>query len=211
MTPETRLIIINSIYFKIKEFSKNLTNKNADFHEANGKISKVALMHHRGKFPYAENNDLHVQIVHIPYKSENKDVEFVFTMILPNRRVQLDVVEQKLASQPDLLQKLLSHQNTRTEELHLYLPKFKMETTFELSDILQQLEMKDTFSSYKANFTGSEAAATTPVIITHHGPSLPPPQSIEFKADHPFLFFIRESRQNIVLFNDKFISPPINS
>ncbi|CAF3808122.1 unnamed protein product [Rotaria sordida] len=237
--PETRLIIINSIYFKIKEFSKNLTNKNADFHEANGKISKVALMHHRGKFPYAENNDLHVQIVHIPYKSENKDVEFVFTMILPNRRVQLDVVEQKLASQPDLLQKLLSHQNTRTEELHLYLPKFKMETTFELSDILQQLEMKDTFSSYKANFTGivsekndrdrlyiskiihkafidvneegSEAAATTPVIITHHGPSLPPPQSIEFKADHPFLFFIRESRQNIVLFNDKFISPPINS
>ncbi|CAF1278777.1 unnamed protein product [Rotaria sordida] len=151
--PETRLIIINSIYFKIKEFSKNLTNKNADFHEANGKISKVALMHHRGKFPYAENNDLHVQIVHIPYKSENKDVEFVFTMILPNRRVQLDVVEQKLASQPDLMQKLLSRQHTRTEELHLYLLKFKMETTFELSDILQQLEMKDTFSSYQANFT----------------------------------------------------------
>ncbi|CAF4276607.1 unnamed protein product, partial [Rotaria sordida] len=99
--PETRLIITNSIYFKetwIKEFSKNLTNKNADFHEANGKISKVSLMHQREKFPYAENNDLHVQIVHIPYKSENKDVEFVFTMILPNRRVQLDVVGQKLAS-----------------------------------------------------------------------------------------------------------------
>ncbi|CAF4094568.1 unnamed protein product [Rotaria sordida] len=155
--PETRLIIINSIYFKgtwIKEFSKNLTNENADFHEANGKISKVALMHQREKFAYAENNDLHVQIVHIPYKSENKDVEFVFTVILPNRGVQLDVVEQKLASQSDLMQKLLSHQNTRTEELHLYLPKFKMEATFELSDILQQLGMKDAFNRDKANFTG---------------------------------------------------------
>ncbi|CAF1134596.1 unnamed protein product [Rotaria sordida] len=209
--PETRLIIINSIYFKgtwIKEFSKNLTNENADFHEANGKISKVALMHQREKFAYAENNDLHVQIVHIPYKSENKDVEFVFTVILPNRGVQLDVVEQKLASQSDLMQKLLSHQNTRTEELHLYLPKFKMEATFELSDILQQLGMKDAFNRDKANFTGSEAAAATAVIIAISASVHQPPHPIEFKADRPFLFFIRESRQNIVLFSGRFISPP---
>ncbi|CAF3790059.1 unnamed protein product [Rotaria sp. Silwood1] len=71
---------------------------------SNGKISKVALMHQREKFAYAESNDLHVQIVHVPYKSENEDVEFVFMVILPNRGVQLDVVEQKL----------LSHQSTRT-------------------------------------------------------------------------------------------------
>ncbi|CAF1157021.1 unnamed protein product [Rotaria sordida] len=214
VTPETRLIIINSIYFKgtwIKEFNKNLTNENADFHETNGKISKVALMHQREKFAYAEDNDLRVQIVHVPYKSENKDIEFVFTVILPNRGVQLDVVEQKLASQPDSMQKLLSHQNIRTEELHLYLPKFKMEATFELSDILQQLGMKDAFSSYKANFTGSEAAAATAIIIGIYASINPPPQPIEFKADRPFLFFIRESRQNIVLFSGRFISPPTNS
>ncbi|CAF5107884.1 unnamed protein product, partial [Rotaria sp. Silwood1] len=157
ITPETRLILINSIYFKgtwIKEFNQNLTKKDADFYETNGKISKVTLMHQREKYAYAENNDLYVQIVHVPYISENKDVEFVFTVILPNRGVQLDVVEQKLASQSDLIQKLLSHQNTRIEELHLYLPKFKMEATFELSNILQQLGMKDAFNSYKANFTG---------------------------------------------------------
>ncbi|CAF5116197.1 unnamed protein product, partial [Rotaria sp. Silwood1] len=50
VTPETRLIIINSIYFKgtwIKEFNQNLTKKNADFYETNGKISKVTLMHQR--------------------------------------------------------------------------------------------------------------------------------------------------------------------
>ncbi|CAF1386755.1 unnamed protein product [Rotaria sordida] len=66
VTFETKLIIINSIYFK--------------------------------------NNDLRVQIVHVSYKSEDKDTEFVFTVILPNRGVQLDVVEQKLASQPNLMQ-----------------------------------------------------------------------------------------------------------
>ncbi|CAF3882165.1 unnamed protein product [Rotaria sp. Silwood1] len=105
VTLEARLIIINSIYFKVNiKFYKNLTNENADFHKANGKISKVALMHQREKFAYAESNDLHVQIVHVPYKSENEDVEFVFMVILPSRGVQLDVVEQKL----------LSHQSTRT-------------------------------------------------------------------------------------------------
>ncbi|CAF1158043.1 unnamed protein product [Rotaria sordida] len=180
VTPNTRLIIINSIYFK---FSKDLTN--ADFHEAN------------------------------------------------------DVVEQKLASQPDLMQKLLSHQNTRTEELHLYLPKFKMEATFELSDMLQQLEMKDAFSSQKANFAGiiseknnqnrlyiskvihkafidvneegSDAAAATAVSSSITASVHQPPHPIEFKADRPFLFFIRESQQNIVLFSGRFISPPTNS
>ncbi|CAF3676773.1 unnamed protein product [Rotaria sp. Silwood1] len=133
------------------------------------------------------------------------------------------------------MQNLLNHQNTRTEELHLYLPKFKMEATFELSDILQQLGMKDAFSNYKPNFTGiasgnnnrdhlyiskvihkafidvneqgSEAAAATAVIIVSYGSINPPPQPIEFKADRPFLFFIRESRQNIVLFSGRFISP----
>ncbi|CAF3868797.1 unnamed protein product [Rotaria sp. Silwood1] len=242
ITPETRLILINSIYFKgtwIKEFNQNLTKKDADFYETNGKISKVTLMHQREKYAYAENNDLYVQIVHVPYISENKDVEFVFTVILPNRGVQLDVVEQKLASQSDLIQKLLSHQNTRIEELHLYLPKFKMEATFELSNILQQLGMKDAFNSYKANFTGiasekndrdrlyiskvihkafidvneegSEAAAATAVIIPISASVHQPPHPIEFKADRPFLFFIRESRQNIVLFSGRFISPPTNS
>ncbi|CAF3826871.1 unnamed protein product [Rotaria sp. Silwood1] len=242
ITPETRLILINSIYFKgtwIKEFNQNLTKKNADFYETNGKISKVTLMHQREKYAYAENNDLYVQIVHVPYKSENKDVEFVFTVILPNRGVQLDVVEQKLASQPDLMQNLLSHQNTKTEELLLYLPRFKMETTFELSDILQQLGMKDAFRGDKANFSGivsekdnkdhlyiskvihkafidvneqgSEAAAATAVIIPISASVHQPPHPIEFKADRPFLFFIRESRQNIVLFSGRFISPPTNS
>ncbi|CAF1444953.1 unnamed protein product [Rotaria sp. Silwood1] len=243
VTPDTRLIIINSIYFKgtwIKEFNKNLTNQNANFYETNGKISKVTLMHQKGQFAYAENNDLHVQIVHVPYKSENKDVEFVFTVILPNRGVQLDVVEQNLASQPDLMQKLFSREKTRTEELNLYLPKFKMETTFELSDVLQQLGMKDAFNGHKANFSGivstknnqnrlyiskiihkafidvneqgSEAAAATAVVISVFTTSVhEQPHPIEFKADRPFLFFIRESRQNIVLFSGRFISPPANS
>ncbi|CAF1146160.1 unnamed protein product [Rotaria sp. Silwood1] len=129
ITPETRLIILNSIYFKgawMKQFRNNLTDENAD---------------------------LHIEIIDLPYRSENKDVKFVFTVILPNQGVQLDAIEQKLASQPNLMKKLLNRQNIRTELLHLYLPKFKMESTFQLNDILQQVGIKDEFIDYKANFS----------------------------------------------------------
>jgi len=110
-------------------------------------------MYQKEKYAYAENKDLGVQIAHLPYKSDNKDVQFVFTVILPNEGVQLDEVEQKLASKPDLMEQLLSHQGTRTEELLLYIPKFKMESRFELNDVLKQLGIEDAFDS-RADFTG---------------------------------------------------------
>ncbi|CAF5067056.1 unnamed protein product, partial [Rotaria sp. Silwood1] len=55
----------------------------------------------------------------------------------------------------------------------------------------------------------SEAAAATAVIMTRCCAFIQEKEEpIEFKADRPFLFFIRESRQNIVLFSGKFVSSP---
>ncbi|CAF4157144.1 unnamed protein product, partial [Rotaria sp. Silwood2] len=252
VTRDTRLIIVNCIYFKgtwIKQFQEQFTTQNADFHEANGNISKIKLMYQKEKYAYAENNDLHVQIAHLPYKSENQEVQFVFTVILPKQGVSLDEVEQKLTSKPDLMEKVLNDENTRTQELLLYLPKFKMEAAFVLNDVLIHLGMINAFSDSKADFTGivsqqddrhgseaaavtavrltkrrriasdikpiefkvdrSEAAAATAVVMNRCFSSMAPkPSPIEFKADRPFLFFIRESQQNIVLFSGKFVSPP---
>ncbi|CAF0736779.1 unnamed protein product [Adineta steineri] len=94
---DTRLIIINCIYFKgtwVNEFNEYSTDKHADFHEANGKISKVKLMHNRDTYAYAKNKYLGVQIVHLPYESDSRDVQFVFTVILPKQGVSLSDVEK---------------------------------------------------------------------------------------------------------------------
>ncbi|CAF1557636.1 unnamed protein product, partial [Rotaria sordida] len=115
---------------------------------------KVKLMYKKEKYAYAENNDLNVQIAHLPYKSDNHDVQFVFTVILPKQDVSLDEVERKLTSKPELMQQVLSRQNTTTQELLLYLPKFKMEATFVLNDVLIQLGMVNAFRGGKADFTG---------------------------------------------------------
>ena len=111
-------------------FEEHLTNQNADFYESDGTVSKIKLMYQNETFSYAENKNLKIQIGHLPYKSDNRDVDFVFTVILPNKGVQLGKVEQKLRSNPQLMKQDLSFEETAYKKLLLYLPKFKMESSF---------------------------------------------------------------------------------
>ena len=55
--------------------------------------------------------------------------------------------------------------------------------------------------------SGSEAAAATAVTIASSTAFFDQPSPIEFKANHSFLFFIRELNQNIVLFSGKLMAP----
>jgi serpin B len=55
---------------------------------------------------------------------------------------------------------------------------------------------------------GSEAAAATAVIMNRCMAVRIQSPPVEFKADRPFLFYIREAQQNIVLFQGRFVSPP---
>lgn len=52
---------------------------------------------------------------------------------------------------------------------------------------------------------GTEAAAATAVIMSQ--PSAPPPSLEEFRADHPFLFFIRHHATGLVLFMGRVTDP----
>jgi len=157
ITQNTRLVIVNCIYFKgtwVKQFEEYLTNQQADFYELNGTITKIKLMHQQESFLYSENKDLKIQIAHLPYKSDDYNTQLVFTVILPNRGVRFEEVERKLISNPQLMKQILSVQDTTSKKLLLYLPKFKMETTFQLNDVLIQLGMQNAFSGPSADFTG---------------------------------------------------------
>jgi serine protease inhibitor len=111
-------------------------------------------MFRKDYYGYAENEDLGVQIAHLPYKSSDQNTIFVFTVVLPNQGVQLEQVEQKLTSNKQLRQQVLSNQGGKSAELLLYLPKFKLETKYELKDVLIKLGMEQAFSDKKADFEG---------------------------------------------------------
>lgn len=111
-------------------------------------------------------------------------------------------------------------------DVHVHLPKFKLEEQYSLHDKLAKMGMRSLFQacaadlsgmskdgglsvssvSHKAfvdvNESGTEAAAATIAIALL---CLRPEK--KFKADHPFLFFIRHNTTNSILFLGRFTGP----
>jgi serpin B len=110
--------------------------------------------------------------------------------------------------------------------VRVYLPKFKVTCEFRLDKSLAALGMTDAFDAGKADFTGmggrqgdlfisavvhkafvevneegTEAAAATGVV---GGRDMSPPV---FRADHPFVYLIRDNQTGSVLFLGRVTDP----
>ena len=215
----TRLVLTNAIYFKgdwAIQFDKKDT-RDAPFTVSPDKKVSVPLMYLKENFKYFANRKL--QILELPYKAE--DLSMI--VLLPRRIDGLAELEQSLT---------LENLNTwlkglRKQEVIVYLPKFKITWgVFELKDILKAMGMKDAFSG-KADFSamtgrrdlfisnvlhkafvevneeGTEAAAATAVIMEKVAMSIKP----VFRADHPFVFIIKDNRSGSILFMGRVSNP----
>jgi serpin B len=116
----------------------------------------------------------------------------------------------------------------RKRKVIVFFPKFKIESQFSLGQTLALMGMPDAFDPELADFSamvgqkelyisavihkaflevneeGSEAAAATGVVVgvTSIAPSPP-----IFKADHPFVFFIRDNKSQSILFLGRVLNP----
>ena len=219
---DTRLILTNAIYFKgrwEKEFQKAST-QNEDWHGPRG-MDKVPMMHQRTGFLYCEGEGF--QALDLPYKGG----QLSMLIVLPRHQDGLTSLEHQWAVQgtPEQVTSCLKHEQT----VIVSLPRFKMETAFMLKPVLCALGAELAFSAdadfsgigneplmideviHKAfvevNEEGTEAAAATAVIMAAGcaRPSMAEPKV--FKADHPFLFFIRDRNTNAVLFSGRVLDP----
>jgi serpin B len=111
----------------------------------------------------------------------------------------------------------------------VFLPKFSMTAEFELSEVLKKMGMPDAFS-LTADFSGmtgtkdllidkvvhkafidvsekgTEAAAATAVVIREKSM---PVNVVTFRADHPFMFVLRDNATNNILFIGKVANPSV--
>ena len=217
----TRLVLTNAIYFKgdwAIEFDKDKTI-DATFTISADKLVTVPMMHHEDRFKYAETPDL--QILELPYKKQ----ELSMIIFLPAKIDGLAELEKSLTFKNinEWLGKL------RKRKVIVLLPRFKMTTgPLELKDILKSMGMKDAFSLPPiADFSGmtgkkdlfisnvlhkafvavdekgTEAAAATAVVMMKGGIDYQP----VFRADHPFVFLIKDNRSGSILFVGRVVNP----
>lgn len=116
--------------------------------------------------------------------------------------------------------------NMMKAEVDLYLPKLKLEENYDLKSPLSSMGIRNAFDPGQADFTGmsvkkdlfisevihkafvevneegTEAAAATGVLMMR---SRVP--TTTFKADHPFIFFIRHNKSQTILFFGRLCSP----
>ena len=142
-----RLILTNAIYFKgqwQKGFEESQT-EDADFHLPDGSQVSVPLMYQRNDFLYTEGADY--QAIELPYQGGNGNLAMV--IVLPAAGSFADFEE---ALDEAMLQSLLDP--SYTEEVILKMPRFRLESDFELMDTLREMGMPNAFIPGVADFSG---------------------------------------------------------
>lgn len=217
---KTRLVLANAIYFKGKWASQF---KNAETHDApftaptNQKIN-VATMQQVGSFKYLDNDSF--QALELPYQGG----KLAMDVFLPRKVNGLPEFESVVTAEKltEWIAKL------QQQTVWVALPKFKMTSAFELNSALAGMGMllafgagadftgmsergKELFLSqvmHKAyvevNEEGTEAAAATGQAVVK---ATIMPRPIDFRADHPFFFLIRDIGSGTVLFMGRIENP----
>ncbi len=227
LTPDSRLVLVNALYFKgswIEQFEEYNT-KPMPFHISATNTVDVPMMFQQEKFMYYQDKSNRCQILAMKYEGHKVDM----MVALPDDVDGLAKLETGLTA--DTLKSWRS--NLRTAECRVTFPKFKFTKSFSLVDHLKQMGMSDLFRDDKADLSGiakdplvvsevvhkafldvnehgTEAAAATAVMMMLAGcmpgkPEVPK----EFKADHPFLFFICDSSSGAVIFMGRVMKPVI--
>ncbi|MCX5675086.1 MAG: serpin family protein [Planctomycetota bacterium] len=222
LTSLTRLVLTNAIYFKgdwASAFNKADT-RDEDFFAAAGRAVKVPMMHQTAQFGYCDGGDF--QAIEMTYKGDALSM----VVLLPKAQDGLAAIEKTLSAETvaGYTAKLSRH------NVQVAMPKFKITGQFMLKEPLAAMGMRLAFDIggnadlsgmngrqdlyitavvHKAfvdvNEEGTEAAAATGVVVGLRS-ARPEPIPV-FRADHPFLFLIRERKSGCILFMGRLANP----
>ena len=221
LTRDARLLLTSATYFKADwaaPFEASDT-KEEPFRLAGGGTVTARLTRQTRRFRYGEADGL--QLVELPYAGG----DLAMTVLLP-REVGLAGLEPTLTA--EAVERWAS--GMRDREVILSLPRFATAARFRLAEALGPMGMPLAFSdgadfsgmtscdavrltevahagSVEVNERGTEAAAATALAGGFGGPVRERAPPVEFRADRPFVYLIRDVRTGVVLFLGRFADP----
>lgn len=221
LNAQTRLVLSSAIYFYGKWQTPFLTTRTqpAPFTLPAGATTQADFMNQTSRFGYTETPS--AQILEMRYAQTG----IAFDVLLPKTVTGFADLEKSLTK--DTLLGWAGQLSSRRVQVSL--PKFRVESQFSLARTLSSIGMPTAFTG-KADFSGispqgplwiseamhkafvdvseqgTEAAAATGLSMTLAA-VIVPDKVVVFRADHPFLFLIRDTRTQSVLFMGRLTNP----
>jgi serine protease inhibitor len=230
ITPLTRLVLCNAIYFKGKWQTQFKTSdtRPAPFYISSNETMTVPTMSLKARFKTARSDDGSLKLLEMPYVGDDLSMIILLPASNPgwgdNDQPTLSDIEEKLT--PENLRAWLTNLDQAGNfETMVSIPRFTTTQSFNLSDQLKSMGMPSAFDMDKADFSGmdetrelsisavlhkafvevneegTEAAAATMVIVKTRG------MPEQFIANHPFIFLIRDNGSGAILFLGRIVDP----
>ena len=213
-----KTVLVNTVYFDHDwPFVIELYHtQKADFWITPKKSTDVYMMHFIDDFPYTHTDG--IKMINLRYY----DHRYSMLLVLPDDPENMNFIENSLSTS-----KLSTWLNNATFiTVRVNMPKFIMDTKYDIKTILQDLGINDAFEEY-ANFSkmseqsthisnikhitfvevdevGTKAAAATYYTSVVGGGMQ---SSAKFNADRPFIFVIWDHETKSILFMGKMADP----
>ena len=219
VSPDTRLALANAIYLKANWADKfdPADTKPGQFTTSSG--SKVSVPMMSTEYPFAYGAGSGYRVVSLPLE------------LLGSLSVDFVVPENMASFQSQLTAARYSSMLTsmKTYDVSLWLPKYSVESRFDVASVLAAMGMPALFDPNSADLSGittdeklfiqtvihqanldvdeeGVTAAAVTVALGLGGAGQPPPH-VDFKVDKPFLYFIRDRRSGTILFMGRVTDP----
>ncbi len=216
----TRMILVNAIYFKAAwetPFAPELSHRDYFFFLTGGQ-TMTDMMMQTDKYAYIKTATY--EAIELPYKGGGVSM----LIIMPTTQEFANVEKGLNYEFVNSVESALQPQN-----IALTMPRFKIESSFSLSEALIDMGILNAFAPIGANFSGidgtrdlfldkiahktfinvdengTEAAAAT--AVTMKAASVESEQPLNVAIDHPFIFIIRSRQTNTILFVGRILNP----
>ncbi|NXT11302.1 SERP3 protein, partial [Prunella fulvescens] len=205
----SQVTLVSTLYFRSmwqKKFSF-MDSQMLPFTTPEGSTLKVPTMHHTAEVNYGQFQTAAQEaftVVELPYLGEKLSM---FLVLPSHKRTPLSQIESHLSAKTITL---WANSLKRTK-MDIFLPRFSIQSLFDLKTVLSALGIRDAFDPITANFKGiseqdslyiSEAIHKAEIEVTEDGTKasgatamvlLKRSRTPIFKADRPFTFFLRQA------------------